>query len=1309
MSKMEKRPTSDVVVNGTKLKGLWDSGADISCMALAQYKKLKVKPHLNRFTNTLTSANGSEIKSRGSARLQFSVGKFNFAHEVVIVDNLKSNLIIGSDIMADHGFILDMAARQIKKNHRVNEIRGDNPIGRSNHSFTVEPLQARVLEIKMDGTPGQSYIVSGKHVPEGFCQINDYGKTKIIVANRTLLPIQINRGDQLCTFEKAARSATRHFSVKEIRANNGEGNMKFKGELNTNIGDGSSRNKLNAEQLAVALKEVPNKLKQVFTNLLEKYSAVFSVNPDDIGFTDAVTARIVLKDKNAIASKPPYRLPVHLMSIVEAYINKLLKQGVIEPCDSAFSSPVMLIKKPGFDPNSKDLLGQWRLVHNYKLLNSLCVKINYPMHQCFDLLDRISSGAIFSKIDLTSGYFQQNLHEDSRDYTAFSLPHLGSWRYKRSSMGLVNSAAYFQRLLNKVTAGIKGCYVYIDDILIVNDNIEDHLKTLEEVFQRLKQYNLKCRLSKLELATNKINFLGYEISKESGVRAGEIKTRAIREHKEPHSLTLVKSFLGLAGYYRRTIPYFSQIAKPLTQLLRKDSGYTKGPLPPLAKEAFETLRAKLSTRPCLAPINWKKDFIVIVDSSSEGSAGALCQIGDDGIERPCIYISRTHSEAESKRPAFAQEASGVVWAMRLFKPVILGARQITIKSDHRPLAKTHKSSSPMLDKLHAELQEFNYSMEYLPGDKIPTDSLSRNLHRDCQFCNGKIAERHKSIVISEISQSLLSTSICDLRPAKFRVSQISEKTTMPLSDSQLYMLQKNDKWCKSMVCFLIYGRLPDSVQLRKWVETHAHQARIENGLLGLWDGGKFRVFAPLDIRHTLLHLAHDHQLAGHQGINKTSARLSQWFWPHMQPEIDQYVKNCIKCQQNNPPNHFTKMPLQELPVAHKFLSRCALDLIGPYPASGKEGFKYCLVVSDAYSSFVKVIPIINKTAEEVSKAFLEGFVTHYSLPDYLEMDAGSEFVSKVFKNLADKLGCQLRYATVDHHVGQVERANRSVVAYLRKYIGNRQKDWSEMINHLMFALNTSVHRDKLMSPYEMVFATKPTTSTNYLVPPINYSDDEFTQLVDRHFRIQKEVQSNKHEAFVKQKIQFDKRMKERNFKVGDVVFIKNFTNSKFESPWRGPFRVANLLGDGNLEAESLATGRRYKVHSNLVKPGSATEQVSRRTISSYDTIKRQEEDECIADGGETADLASSDGRITKSNALKNQFSSDRRSSLQHGGRPPDAPGNRQTAHSPMQTADNAPYKRMTRSSGKITDQEFRKLLSVIESWQNNQLYYPATY
>ncbi len=244
--------------------------------------------------------------------------------------------------------------------------------------------------------------------------------------------------------------------------------------------------------------------------------------------------------------------------------------------------PLMLVKKMDASPD-KPILEQYQVVHDYHKLNENTVHDCYPMCNLYELLDSVAQAKIWSVIDLSLGFWNQELTQKSKPYMAFGVPSHGHWEYNCSMQGLTNSPTTFQRLLDFILKDLPGVYVYIDVIIICSNSHEEHLKLLQ-VLQYFRHYHLKCKVSKMQIGTGEVHYLAY-ISHQHRIHLGALKTEAIKNWPLPKSVTKIRQFLGLCSFFHRTIPHFSTIANSLTKLIRKDAKWKLPYLPTSAAQA----------------------------------------------------------------------------------------------------------------------------------------------------------------------------------------------------------------------------------------------------------------------------------------------------------------------------------------------------------------------------------------------------------------------------------------------------------------------------------------------------------------------------------------------------------------------------------------------------------------------------------------------------------------------------------------------------------------------------------------------------
>ena len=292
-----------------------------------------------------------------------------------------------------------------------------------------------------------------------------------------------------------------------------------------------------------AERDLTGEKKYQLADLLVEYQDIFLAKDGELGCTSLVEHKIDTGDAKPI-KQPPRRVPLAQKSVVEEELNKMLKQGIIETSDSAWSNPVVLVKK-------KD--GGVRFCVDYRRLNTVTKKDAYPLPRIGDCLDSLAGSKWFSTLDLASGYWQVPLDKRDKDKAAF-VTHKGLFNFKVLPFGLCNAPATFERLMERVLQGLlwQTCLVYIDDIIVFGKDFRSALMHLKEVFERLRQAHLKLKPKKCSLFGTSVSFLGHIVSRD-GIHCDPSKIDVVRDWPSPNNLKELRSFLGLCSYYRRFI------------------------------------------------------------------------------------------------------------------------------------------------------------------------------------------------------------------------------------------------------------------------------------------------------------------------------------------------------------------------------------------------------------------------------------------------------------------------------------------------------------------------------------------------------------------------------------------------------------------------------------------------------------------------------------------------------------------------------------------------------------------------------------
>ncbi|XP_068213451.1 uncharacterized protein [Palaemon carinicauda] len=348
-------------------------------------------------------------------------------------------------------------------------------------------------------------------------------------------------------------------------------------------------------------------------DLFKEHPSIFKDTP---GLVRSLQHDVVLKPNAQPIRQAPYRLSPQKAEAVRKEVSYMLENDLITPSSSPWSSPVVLVKKEN---------GQDRLCFDYRKVNDLTVADNFPLPRIEDCIDKIGNAKYISKLDLLKGYWQVPLTENAREISAFITPE-GLFECKVMPFGMRNAASTFQRMMWMITNGLKGCVVYLDDIIIFSDNWKDHVDRIRALFRAIADAGLVVNLSKCEFGKAEVIYLGHHVG-QGKVLPKEKNIEAVLAFPTPKTRKNVRQFVGLAGYYRRFVPSFSEIVTPLTNLLREKSKFLWDDT---CQRAFDKLKGILSTYPILKSPDFQKGFKLMVDASDLGVGAVLLQDDSEG-------------------------------------------------------------------------------------------------------------------------------------------------------------------------------------------------------------------------------------------------------------------------------------------------------------------------------------------------------------------------------------------------------------------------------------------------------------------------------------------------------------------------------------------------------------------------------------------------------------------------------------------------------------------------------------------------------
>ena len=447
-------------------------------------------------------------------------------------------------------------------------------------------------------------------------------------------------------------------------------------------------------------------------SLVETYQQIFTDTP---GTTNLEEHHIQLTTDEPVKQRP-YPLPFSMREIVKEEIQRMLEDGIIERTDSPYSAPIVMVKKPD---------GTYRLCIDYRKLNRVTIFDGEPMPAAIDIFSSLVEDKYFSKFDLSKGFWQIPIKEEDKLKTAF-VTQDGAYQFKKMPFGAINSTATFNRLMRKCLGQVKDVHSFVDDVLVHSKTWEEHLDTLQQVFEAIKDAGLTIRPKKSQVGCLSLQFLGHNVGK--GVLSPqEEKVQNILGARPPTTKKQVRSFLGSIGYYRNFIPNFSLIAAPLTDLTKKyNSNSVKWGKN--EDQAFTKLKKLITQEPILQIPDFQKTFYLQTDASDMGVGGVLLQEWND-IKCPIAFFSRKFLERQTRYSIIEKECLAIIWSIQKFEIYLFG-RQFVLETDHQALTFIDqvKIKNNRVMRWALILQNYRFQVLAIKGsDNVIADYLSRSL------------------------------------------------------------------------------------------------------------------------------------------------------------------------------------------------------------------------------------------------------------------------------------------------------------------------------------------------------------------------------------------------------------------------------------------------------------------------------------------------------------------------------------------------------------------------------------------------------
>ena len=889
---------------------------------------------------------------------------------------------------------------------------------------------------------------------------------------------------------------------------------------------------------------------------------------------------------NAPIKCAPYRTSRPEAEVIRTEVNKMLEAGVVSPSKSPYGFPVVIAPKPDGTP---------RFCTDFRKLNAITEKDAYPMPRIDDTLEQLSGNRFFSTMDLKCGFWQVPLREADKPKTSFVTP-FGQYQYNVMPFGLCNAPATFQRLMTEVLGEhlYDCCLVYIDDIIVYSKTWEEHLDHLRMILESLREARLRLAGSKCTFGRASVNFLGHVVSEE-GISTNPDKQRAIVEYPRPLSVSDVRSMLGLFGYYRRFIQGYASIARPLTNLTKKDHPFVWNQD---CEDAFVALKKALSTAPVLAYPDFSRPFVLHTDASTVGLGALLCQ-AYDGKERIVQCASRALADSERNYTVSELECLALIYAIEKFHPYLHGDR-FRVYTDHAALQflQTSKISTGRLARWKLILQQYDMEIVHRSGKhNSDADALSRHPLPLSEGGPQRIEEGGPSSVTGDSDHSFW-----DSVPSAFNVNSVTVKTLLGLDLEVIRKEQERDWEIQALIEWLENGMVDSKNEhIIGLISTFGSQLLLNDDILYCARvSGKKRVveaiYIPKSLRGEALKVAHDGLEGGHFGFVRTYQKVQEcFFWPRMASDTAAWCRSCLKCQGRNSP----RMPLNGLMGSYPLevgrpMGQISVDHAVKFPKTAN-GNEHILVVTCRLTKFVEAFPVKDLTAATTANILAKQIFCRYGAPYSILSDNGGAFVSELTAELYQLYSIK-QIVTNPYHPsgnGQTERMNHTIKNYLAKFVNSQRNNWDELLPFFCMAYNSSIHRTTLETPFFLMFGRDPRTLMDAVLNVWDHSqtikerrNSVFSELMPLWESTRKLIVKS-HDA---SKLIHDKHRRDVEFSVGDRVWVDVRSSDKSKSAkigphWTGPFRIVEKLSPITYRVVSMR-GRdcEHVLHIERLKP-----------------------------------------------------------------------------------------------------------------------------
>ncbi len=604
-----------------------------------------------------------------------------------------------------------------------------------------------------------------------------------------------------------------------------------------------------------------------FYELLREFEDIFPEEvPPELPHDKGIRHEIDLVPGTKYCVTRQWPLPPEQVEAIDNFFAARHKAGQVRESKSPHSSPTFCVRKA---------TGGWRIVHAFNKLNDATVPAQTPIPRKDMIIDGMQGSTIYSTLDLRDGFYQILMRPEDVPLTAVSTPSGMLWEWLVMPQGLKNAPATFNRCVTHLLRPVRAfAPSYFDDVYIHSravdgkTDVDVHRGHLRALFELMRRHKLYANLKKCLFGVSEIPVLG-DLVGIRGVRPDPAKIKAVVEWPKPLNVKDLRKFLGLAAYLHKYSKNYAGLARPLSQLLRKEAEWQ---WTAECQQAFDELKRSLVEAPILKIADHKQPFHVVCDASDFAIGSALMQFDDDGKERVIAYVSRQLKPAERNYPVHDKELLSMKYALAKFRVYLLGTRPFVVYTDHASLRTAIKSPhlSQRMARWLSFFADYNFTVLYKPGKmNILADALSRRPDYE--------SPGSEPVAMSLIATVPSSTLLADIKSA----------------------YNADPKW-SALIDFLAEPSAKKKAQLDPEQRSRIHRYMLDDGVVYFHtaEDDNWRVVVPddRDLRLQIMYECHDVPTSGHLGREKTYLALSRdFYWPNQYKWVRKYIRTCEIC------------------------------------------------------------------------------------------------------------------------------------------------------------------------------------------------------------------------------------------------------------------------------------------------------------------------------------------------------------------------------------------------------------------------------